>query len=147
METEKKQTISLHHATQKDVGKYILEELGVPNYVRILFDQSDTVFMFGRLALVRADEYFRFSEIIRRIEHDSGAKVYAVTHDFIEPIGECYSFLCVSKYEEDYEQMFQPMGRGVYRVYAYCYNVACSECSEYGSVFVTCTNDKLVRVG
>ena len=84
---------------------------------------------------------------IRLIETTRHLKVYAVTHDFLLPFGEMYSFLCISKFEEDWDKMAFHIGENMFRVYAYVHNVANPECSESGYVVLFPHLGKLVRVG
>lgn len=60
--------------------------------------------------------------------------------------GECYSFLMVPRYQEDWEQIVIP-GRGGYRVYAYVLNLDADECSEFGFIDVKIVNGQPIRVG
>lgn len=45
--------------------------------------------------------------------------VYAVTHEYTD-FGECYDFLYISDYEEDWEEMLYPQGN-MYYVFTYPY--------------------------
>lgn len=59
--------------------------------------------------------------------------------------GECYTFLIVPRYQEDWERIVIP-GYGGYRVYAYVWNVDTDECSEFGFIDIIVVDSKPVRV-
>lgn len=82
---------------------------------------------------------------VTEIEGQLGCFVYGVTHEYFE-FGECYSFLFVSQFSEDWSVEYATDGK-VHRVYAYCWNVDHKECSEIGSVYLESRNGGVVRVG
>lgn len=86
------------------------------------------------------------SSIMKKLEED-GSLPYYVTHEYF-PWGECYSILTVSPYEEDFDlAMPQRFGDGLYRAYAYVWNVTDDSKSESGSVVLKNEYGLLRRVG
>lgn len=70
---------------------------------------------------------------MREIEKKYDCTVYAITHEFTD-FGECYSFLIVTDYEEEWEDLLSPWGENQFAAYAYVWNKDCKYCSEFGSI-------------
>lgn len=145
----------LNRTALKQMGISLLAELKVPSVVLHVFDKTDTVHLFGSCLF---DGKFMFcnvepvtpnSELSRRIAvaEKNGAKVFAITRDYLPDYGVFYSFLLVSPYEEDWDVTFKALGDNTYRVYAYVWNVNDDKCSEFGSVYIKAENGGLRRVG
>lgn len=85
--------------------------------------------------------------IVERLENERGIFVYYVTHEETS-FGECYSFLCVSNYLEDFpRQDIRECANGDKLVYAWVENISRPAHSEYGSIVVSNECGVLVRVG
>lgn len=140
--------MSLRHSTQpKDVAAWALRELNVSTPYVLDFEQNDRVYLFYYDDVQYIAPGSELADKIRLIETTRHLKVYAVTHDFLLPIGEMYSFLCISKFEEDWDKMVSLVGENTFRVYAYVHNVIAPECSESGYIILRSEHGKLVRVG
>ena len=83
---------------------------------------------------------------LREFERERNCKVYAVTHEFFS-FGECYSFLYVPKYMEDWEYLIRPMQDSLYYVQAYVWNKTDEYRSESGGVVIHSDGLILCRVG
>ncbi|MDE6401411.1 MAG: hypothetical protein K2L54_02235 [Clostridiales bacterium] len=137
---------------QKNVAARALSALKVSKPYRIDFKANDSIYLFD--SYINEGEAQRIapnSELmdkVREIEKARNVKIYAVTHDYLPLVGEMYSFLCISPYQEDWIYSFRlSSNKQLAIVYAYVYNVANPECIESGSVFLGIGNGKLVRVG
>ena len=71
---------------------------------------------------------------IKEFEEKHNVLVYAVTHEYTE-FGECYDFLFISDYEEEWGEMLYRQGRTFY-AYAYVWNKTDDYCSEFGTIVV-----------
>ena len=71
---------------------------------------------------------------IKEIENKYNCTVYAVTHEFFE-FGECYDFLIITDYKEEWEDLVMKNGRD-YIAFAYVWNKDDDWCSEFGSVSI-----------
>jgi len=71
--------------------------------------------------------------------------VYAITHEFAE-FGECWSFLFVSKYDEEWEYEFERMDRVNFTADAYVWNKT-EDFVEGGSICVQSFGGGIRRVG
>ena len=69
---------------------------------------------------------------IKEFEEKHNCLVYAVTHEYLE-FGECYDFLFISDYEEEWDEMLYRQGRTFY-AYAYVWNKTDDYCSEFGTI-------------
>ena len=57
---------------------------------------------------------------IKEFEEKHNVLVYAVTHEYLE-FGECYDFLYIPDYEDEWDEMLYPQGNMFY-AYAYVWN-------------------------
>ena len=71
--------------------------------------------------------------------------VYAITHEFLE-FGECYSFLYISKYKEDWKYAVEDVGENKFIVSVYVWNKDCDWCSELGSIVVKSFGGGIKRI-
>lgn len=97
------------------------------------FEENGRVYLFEDFAAKKIHKKSELAERISKIETTGGCLVYAVTHENTE-VGELYSFLIVSEYEEDVTLV--PVAPMMYRVYAYVWNKDREYFSEYGTVTI-----------
>ena len=99
--------------TQKEVAIECLKALDIYKpYIR-RFEKDGTITLFERFGGYYIDEDNE-SELLKRIkefEAEYGSIVYAVNHE-VFPFGECYSFLIVSKYEEEWGVTLEDVREG-----------------------------------
>ena len=86
-----------------------------------------------------------FYKKIKKVEEGRNCLVYAVTHDLM-PFGECYSYLFVSAYEEDWRISIRGHN-SPYAVLAYVENVREDWKSESGFVLLSAENGRITRIG
>ena len=82
---------------------------------------------------------------MKELENDYGCTVYAITHEFTH-FGECYSFLLVSKYEEEWDMLVTSEKNNHY-AFAYVWNKDDDYCSEFGTVVVKSFGGGIKRIG
>ena len=116
----------------KQKGIEILKEMGVYSPYIEAFEKNDVVTMFERYAGFWAYQYPGLQEKIKSFEEKFKCVVYAVTHEIFE-FGECYTFLIVTPYKEEWEELVENV-KGTYYNYAYVWNKDCDWCSEFGTV-------------
>ena len=85
-------------------------------------------------------------EKITDLRRNHNVQVYAVTREKFE-FGEVYTFLLISRYIEDFDQMLRRFNTGIYRAYAYAWNKTAEERSDFGSVFLEASGGNIRRVG
>lgn len=81
---------------------------------------------------------------MKALEKEYGCKVYAITHEYTQ-FGECYSFLLVSKYEEEWERCVVSQ-KGTHYAFAYVWNKTDDWCSEFGTVTVQSYGGGIKRI-
>lgn len=82
---------------------------------------------------------------MKELEKEYGCTVYAITHEFTQ-FGECYSFLLVSKYEEEWDRCVVSEKNNHY-AFAYVWNKDDDWCSEFGTVVVKSFGGGIKRIG
>lgn len=120
--------------TQKELAIKCMKELDIYKPYIKKFEKDGTVTLFERFAgyYITEDQELELLNKIKEFEEETGSLVYAVTHELFE-FGECYSFLCVSKYEEDWKYTLQS-GLRYNIAWAWVWNKTIEEYSEYGSI-------------
>lgn len=81
--------------------------------------------------------------LVQKWEKETGNLVYHVIHDFYE-FGECYSFLYVNKYPEEWELDREDLQEGF--PLAYVKNVSDNSCSEYGTIGIKSLMGVIFRI-
>lgn len=132
--------------TQKEKAIECMKKLNIYTpYIRA-FDKKGIVTLFERFAgfYIAEDQEAELYHEIKSFEEKTGSLVYAVTHERFE-FGECYSFLCISKYEEDWDYSIATGPYGAY-AFAYVWNRDEEWCSEYGTIGVQSFGGGIARV-
>ena len=122
--------------TQKEKAIECMQKLNIYEPYIIAFEKRGIITMFERFGGYYIDKYNE-PELLNKIkefEERTGSLVYAVTHE-IFGFGECYSFLCVSKYEEDWKLTVDVRPYESY-VWSYVWNKDAEYCSEYGTIAI-----------
>ena len=84
-------------------------------------------------------------EKMKAIEKKYNCLVYAITHEWLE-FGECYSFLIVTAYPEEWATLVQSNGNK-HIAFAYVWNKDDDNCNEFGSVMVHSFGGGIRRIG
>lgn len=108
------------------------------------FEKDNNVCFFEGFGGFWAEQEPELMAKIQEFEKEHNCLVYAVTHEFLE-FGECYDFLYISDYEEDWEEMLYPQGN-MYYVFAYVWNKDCEWCSEFGTIGIRAFAGGIKRV-
>lgn len=109
------------------------------------FEKENQVCIFELFAGFWAHQREKVQKKLEEIEKRFGATVYAITHE-IMCFGECYSFLLVPKYKEDWKYLVESEGDEHY-CFAYVWNEDDNDCSELGTVLVKSFGGGLRRIG
>ncbi len=83
-------------------------------------------------------------EKIKELEKKYNILVYAITHEYTN-FGECYDFLYIPDYEEEWEEILYKLGK-VFYAYAYVWNKTDDFCSEFGTIGILSFGGGIKRV-
>lgn len=132
--------------TQKEVAISAMKTLDIYKPYIKKFEKDGTVTLFERFGGYYIDEV-QEPELLKKIrdfEEETGSLVYAVTHNMFE-FGECYSFLIISKYEEEWGMTLEEVKDGY--AFSYVWNKTDDYCSEFGTIAVRSFGGGIARVG
>lgn len=108
------------------------------------FAKKGRVCFFERFGGFWVDQEPEIEAKMKEIEQEYGCIVYAITHEFTH-FGECWSFLIMSKYEEEWEMTLAELKDGY--AFAYVWNKDDDVCSEFGTIVVKSFGGGITRVG
>ena len=131
---------------QKEVAIKCLQELDIYKPYIAKFKKDGTITLFEGFGGYYIDEVQEpeLLKKIREFEAETGSLVYAVTHNIFE-FGECYSFLIISKYEEEWGMTIEEVKDGY--AFSYVWNKTDDYCSEFGTIAVKSFGGGIARVG
>ena len=98
------------------------------------FRERNQVCFFENYGGFWADQEPELYAKMKEIESKYNCLVYAVTHEYTS-FGECYSFLIVTDYPEEWDALLQSEGDRHY-AFAYVWNKDDDWCSELGDIMV-----------
>jgi hypothetical protein len=132
--------------TQKEVAISAMKSLDIYKPYIKKFEKDGTITLFERFGGYYIDEVQEpeLLKKIREFEAETSSLVYAVTHEMFE-FGECYSFLIISKYEEEWSMTLEEVKDGY--AFSYVWNKTDDYCSEFGTITVRSFGGGIARVG
>ena len=131
--------------TQKEVAISAMKSLDIYKPYIKKFEKDGTITLFERFGGYYIDEVQEpeLLKKIREFEEETGSLVYAVTHEMFE-FGECYSFLIISKYEEEWSMTLEEAKDGY--AFSYVWNKTDEYCSEFGTIAVRSFGGGISRI-
>jgi hypothetical protein len=132
--------------TQKEVAISAMKSLDIYGPYIKKFEKDGTVTLFEGFGGYYIDEHQEpeLLKKIREFEEETGSLVYAVIHNIFE-FGECYSFLIISKYDEEWSMTLEEVKDGY--AFSYVWNKTDDYCSEFGTIAVRSFGGGIARVG
>ena len=109
------------------------------------FRESNKVCFFENFGGFWINQEPEIEAKMKEIEEKYKCKVYAVTHEFSE-FGECWDFLIVSDYPEEWEYSLVKDGGNFY-AFAYVWNKDDEWCSEFGDIALQSFGGGIKRIG
>lgn len=109
------------------------------------FKKNDTICYFEQFGGFWAYQEPKLMEKIKEFEEEHNCLVYAVTHEYLE-FGECYDFLFISDYEEEWDYTLEGLSESKYIACAYVWNKDDDLCSEFGSIVVRSFGGGIKRI-
>jgi hypothetical protein len=108
------------------------------------FRENNQICFFENFGGSWAEQEPELMAKIQEFEKEHNCLVYAVTHEYTD-FGECYDFLYISDYEDDWEYLFSKEGTTFY-VVAYVWNKDVEWCSEFGTIGIRSFGGGIKRV-
>lgn len=108
------------------------------------FKEKDRVCIFEFFGGFYADQRKEIEEKRRQIEQKHNCIVYAITHEIME-FGECYDFLIVTNYPEEWNDLIMDYEGGKI-AFAYVWNKDAADCSEFGDICVKSFGGGIKRI-
>ena len=121
-------------ATKKEVALNIMKRLDIYKPYIEGFDKEDRVCFFENFGGFWVFQEPEVEAKMKELEKKHNCKVYAITHEFTQ-FGECYSFLIVPNYPEEWDDLIYSENRN-HTVFAYVWNKTDEWCSEFGDIIV-----------
>lgn len=131
--------------TKKDIAIKALKTLDIYKPYIDEFKQNDKVCFFENFGGFWINQEPAAYKKMKEIESKYGCTVYAVTHEYTS-IGEMFSFLIISAYEEEWDDMIMPLGNNRFYAFAYVWNVSDEDCSEFGDVAIVSFGGGIKRI-
>ena len=131
--------------TKKEKAIELLKKLDIYKPYIQGFKESDRVCYFENYGGFWIDQEPELYAKMKEIEKEYNCLVYAVTHEYT-PFGECYSFLIVTDYPEEWDTLVFGNGNK-HTAFAYVWNKDDDWCSEFGSVMVQSFGGGIERIG
>ena len=131
--------------TQKEVALQCMKNLNIYTPYINKFKKDGTVTLFERFGgqYIDEDQEPELLQKIKEFEAEYNCIVYAVTHELFM-FGECYSFLCVSQYEEEWDMTLDDTKHGL--AWSYVWNKTDEWCSEFGTIAVKSFGGGIARM-
>jgi len=129
---------------RKNKALAIMKEMDIYKPYVEGFADKDMVCFFERFGGYWVYQEPEIEAKMQEIEKQFGCTVYAITHEYTE-FGECYSFLYVSKYKEDWKYTLTN-DNGTFYAFAYVWNKTYEDCSELGTIGVKSFGGGITRV-
>lgn len=130
--------------TQKECAIKAMEILGIYKPYIKGFTEKNQVCFFENFAGFWVYQEPEIEAKMKAIEKEFGCIVYAITHEFTQ-FGECYSFLLISKYEEEWELTLEALKEKY--AFAYVWNKDDDWCSELGTIVIKSFGGGIKRIG
>lgn len=140
----KKITITPTVEEQKNKAIELLKQLDIYEPYIAGFKEKDQVCFFERYGGYWVYQEPEIEAKMREIEKKYNCKVYAITHEFTG-FGECYSFLLVDNYPEEWDYLIESYGNK-HNVFAYVWNKDDDWCSELGTITVQSFGGGIKRI-
>lgn len=109
------------------------------------FKEEDNICYFENYGGYWAYQEPGLIEKVKELEEEHNCLVYAITHEYTE-IGEMYSFLIITDYEEEWDTLLEKYGNQ-YFAFAYVWNKDDDDCSEFGTVAISSFGGGIRRIG
>ena len=129
---------------QKAKAIEIMKQMGIYKPYVDGFEKDDHVCFFEFYGGYWVYQEPEVEAKMKALEKEYGCKVYAITHEYTQ-FGECYSFLLVSKYKQEWSRCVVSKKNKHY-AFAYVWNKTDDWCSEFGTIAVQSYGGGIKRI-
>lgn len=129
---------------RKEQAVKFMEKLGIYKPYIKGFKENDQVCFYEFYGGFWAYQMPTLNDKIKEIEKKYNCTVYAVTHEILE-FGECFDFLIVSDYTEEWEDLLFTEDN-IHYAFAYVWNKSDDMCSEFGTIGLKSLGGGIKRV-
>ena len=130
---------------QKTKAIELMKQLNIYKPYIDSFEKDDQVCFFEQFGGFWVYQEPEIETKMKELEKEYDCRVYAITHEFTQ-FGECYSFLIVTAYEEEWDRSVVSEKNNHY-AFAYVWNKDDDWCSEFGTVVVKSFGGGIKRIG
>ena len=130
---------------QKPMAIQFMQQLGVDKSCIAAFEKTGRIYCYEDFVATEIKPDSALGKKIKEFENEHRCLVYAVTHDYMT-FGECYDFLCVSPWSEDWDHILKYCGNNIFLVNVYAWNVDDEKCSDMGYVNIINVDGGLGRI-
>ena len=130
---------------QKAKAIELMKQIGIYKPYIDGFEKEDQVCFFEQFAGFWVYQEPDIEAKMKQLEKEYECRVYAITHELTQ-FGECYSFLIVTAYEEEWDRSVVSEKNNHY-AFAYVWNKDDDWCSEFGTVTVQSFGGGIKRIG
>ena len=130
---------------QKAKAIELMKQIGIYKPYIDGFEKEDQVCFFEQFAGFWVYQEPDIEAKMKQLEKEYECRVYAITHELTQ-FGECYSFLIVTAYEEEWDRSVVSEKNNHY-AFAYVWNKDDDWCSEFGTVTVKSFGGGIKRIG
>ena len=130
--------------TKKEEAIRIMKEMNIYGPYIKGFEKKNKVCFYENFGGFWVGQSSPLYAKMREIEKEYNCLVYAVTHEYME-FGECYDFLIVTDYPEEWDGLVQSQGN-LHSAFAYVWNKDDDWCSEFGSVMLKSFGGGIKRI-
>lgn len=122
----------MEHAERKIHAITLMKKLGIYKPYIKGYEEQDMVCFFENFAGFWVFQEPDVEQKMKEIEAQFNCTVYGITHEYTE-FGECYDFLLVTRYEEEWDRLLVKED-DIYYAFAYVWNKTCDDFSELGTI-------------
>ncbi|MBQ3220575.1 MAG: hypothetical protein IJB34_01285 [Clostridia bacterium] len=123
----------------------LMKQIGIYKPYIDGFEKNDQVCFFEQFGGFWVYQEPEVEAKMKELEKEYDCRVYAITHEFTQ-FGECYSFLIVTAYEEEWDRNVVSEKNNHY-AFAYVWNKDDDWCSEFGTIVVKSFGGGIKRIG
>ena len=122
---------------RKEKSVEIMKQLDIYKPYIEGFKQNNEICYFENFAGFWVWQDEELEKKIKEIETKYNATIFAITHEFTS-FGECYDFLLVTDYKEEWNDLVYHQSKNQFVAFAYVWNKTCESDSELGSIGIEC---------